>query len=119
MLWAKAGDRASDGATTVRSRGKHYLFNMDDHIVKPEVFLGFSGAVFYILFTAGPHRGKLRVTNNLWHQGDIPDAYKEALPDNAVFLSKEEFLSLVLDQGQTGYTAKTIDPRPFAPPFTD
>ena len=41
--------------------------------------LGMSGAVVIIRF----NDGRVVITNDLWHQGDIPEVFKQALPDNA------------------------------------
>lgn len=42
---------------------------------------GFGGRWFKILMN-----GKIIITNNLYHNGTVPDEYKEQLPDNAKFL---------------------------------
>lgn len=44
-------------------------------------FLGFSGRRFWIRF----FDGRVLSTNNLWMQGDIPEEFRNALPDNAEF----------------------------------
>jgi hypothetical protein len=47
-----------------------------------ESCLGFSGSVFNIkMFTGEVHK-----TNDLWHSGEIPDRFRQRLPDNATFL---------------------------------
>jgi len=48
--------------------------------------LGFGGRKFVVRFTAGPNEGKTLTTYNLWHQGPIPERFRDRLPDNAVFV---------------------------------
>ncbi len=47
---------------------------------------GFCGDWFRIQY----HTGEIVDTCDLWHRGDIPEAFKERLPDNAVFLQKHK-----------------------------
>lgn len=106
--WAEAGDQTPKGSYAVRVEGKHYAGDLEAGLVRNDgrQFLGFSGAVWYIQFTSGPHAPKLFRTNNLWFQGDIPADMRDRLPDNAKFLKKEEYYQL---------TGEPMDPRPFAP----
>jgi hypothetical protein len=108
LEWADAGDRTPEGSYTVRIDGRHYVGNLEAGLVRNDgrQFLGFSGAVWYIQFLSGPHAPKLFITNNLWHQGDIPADVRSRMPDNAKFLKKEEYYQL---------TGESMDPRPFAP----
>lgn len=50
-------------------------------------FRGFDGRPFYIEFFDGR---KVRTTN-LWSNGEIPDEFKDKLPDNAKFITKDEY----------------------------
>ena len=43
---------------------------------------GFGGSLFKI----EKYDGRIIETNNLWFQGDIPEEFKEQLPDNAKFV---------------------------------
>jgi len=47
-------------------------------------FLGFGGADWKIKILV---TGEIIETNNLWHQGDIPEYFRHRMPDNAVFLT--------------------------------
>ena len=49
----------------------------------------YAGRIFKILF----NDGRIVLTNNLWCNGDIPEKFREQLPDNAVFekVSKEDY----------------------------
>lgn len=42
-------------------------------------FMGFGGREF----TIECFNGKLIETNNLWHRGEVPPAWRETIPDNA------------------------------------
>jgi len=69
-----------DNPRTVRVDGTHYY--IDDDKPRGSSFLGFGGAEFNIKF----NDGRLVTSHNLWCQGDIPEHFKERLPDNAVFV---------------------------------
>lgn len=45
------------------------------------MFLGFSGRRFWIRFKDG----RTVTTNNLWHNGKIPEEFRDQLPDTAEF----------------------------------
>ncbi|MHA1962769.1 MAG: hypothetical protein ACW99U_21480 [Candidatus Thorarchaeota archaeon] len=64
----------------VRIKGHHYIIN--DEIPGPAHLKGHKGQKFIIKF----NDERQVVTTNLWHQGKIPEHFKERLPDNAVFL---------------------------------
>lgn len=53
---------------------------------KPGVFRGFSGRRFWIRFKDG----STLTTNNLWHQGKIPEEFRDELPDTAEFYTPEQ-----------------------------
>jgi len=48
-------------------------------------FLGCAGRRFWIRF----FDGRTITTNNLWCQGEIPEEFREELPDNAEFYTPE------------------------------
>lgn len=67
------GQKNSDGGWV----GKNY-----------EGFKGHGGHVFYIEWLES---GEVFKTNNLWHQGEIPPEFKDKMPDNAKFITEEEY----------------------------
>lgn len=72
-----------DAVTEIRAiiDGEHYLaFPETDCLIK-----GFGGRKFIIQF----FDGRVIESHDLWHQGTIPDQFREMLPDNAVFLPEE------------------------------
>ena len=72
-----------------------------DHIVYqigqediPDCIKGYDASVFYIKF----NDGRLVKTTNLWHNGLLPEAFRSLLPDNAVFLTANEYEKLLGEQ---------------------
>jgi hypothetical protein len=59
--------------------GRHYLVRADLEPGKDKWLAGFGGGEFRIVF----NDGRSVVSHNLWHQGEIPDRFRAALPDNA------------------------------------
>ena len=72
-----------DKPKVVRIKGSHYTIGAEE--APTGMFRGFGGRVFKILFDDG----REVTTTNLWHQGIIPEHFKERLPDNAKFLTEE------------------------------
>lgn len=65
-----------DEPGVVRAGGIHYTIGKEG-----EAFPGFSGQRFVVVF----NDGRRVETTNLWHQGTIPERFRERLPDNATF----------------------------------
>jgi hypothetical protein len=59
-----------------------YTIRAEPSIDTDKSFLGHGGYEFRIKF----HDGRKVVTHNLWNGGTIPENFRAALPDNAVFL---------------------------------
>lgn len=76
---------AGEPANVVIVDGRHYLVRPDLAPEKPKFLAGFGGARFSIRW----HDGRTAVCHNLWHQGEIPEHFREQLPDNAVFETPE------------------------------
>lgn len=64
--------------SSVRVNGVHSSIGGED-----DVFKGFGGKKWKIVWL-DTSRGET-ITTNLWHQGDIPPIFRDALPDNATF----------------------------------
>ena len=76
-FWAeKVGIK--DRPRVARIDGHHYQIGTD---AGDTAFRGFGGRKFVILF----NDGRRMQTSNLWHQGEIPERFRERLPDNAKF----------------------------------
>lgn len=65
--------------------GKCYCDGGNVESPSPYTFLGFAGRKFWIRF----FDGKKLTTNNLWYQGEIPDEFRDQLPDTAEFYVPE------------------------------
>ena len=62
----------------------HYILG---DATKPSNWNGFGGRWFYIKF----NDGSIVKTCDLWHQGSIPARWQPVMPNNASFITKEEF----------------------------
>ena len=68
----------------VRVDGKHYCYDPRRPFTSGDSrYNGFGGHRWTIRFTDD---GRQIVTNDLWHQGTIPEHFRARLPDNVVFL---------------------------------
>jgi hypothetical protein len=84
--WLRAIQEAFD-EDQVRVRGYLYRIRPElpvdrRHPIEPTGGRGFGGAEWKVRF----HDGRTVVTRDLWSEGQIPEEYREALPDNAVFI---------------------------------
>lgn len=61
--------------------GQHYMIGNPNSAP----FRGFEGRKFTIVF----HDGRIVKTSCLWHQGAIPERFKQVLIDNAEFKNKK------------------------------
>ena len=66
---------------TARINGWHYRIGKEMPPTYPSHLLGSAGRRFAIVFPDG----RVVVTHNLWCQGQIPEHFRERLPDNARF----------------------------------
>jgi hypothetical protein len=69
--------------------GEHYVFHPYQN--KPVFFQGYGGREFYAL----RNDGSLIMSNNVWYQGQIPEIFREKLPDTARMISKKTYKKLV------------------------
>lgn len=53
------------------------------------VMRGFDGQLFFIKITTD-YSEQIIKTTNLWYQGELPEAWKKLMPDNAKFIDNEE-----------------------------
>lgn len=70
---------------------RHFaIINSEHYVLCPHTdgyLKGFGGHKVYIKF----HNGDVCMCDNLWHQGTISSFFRDKMPDNAVFISKEEY----------------------------
>lgn len=64
--------------------GSHW--HICEEVPGPKRFRGMGGRTYRIRFADGTEVD----TTNLWHQGDIPDIFRDAFPDNAEFVEVPE-----------------------------
>ena len=76
---------AGDDGNTFFINGGRYKDGQRVDQKKVGGFMGFGGREFIIeRFDTGE-----RITsNNLWHQGDVPEHYRSRMPDNAKFIKE-------------------------------
>lgn len=79
-FWAEhiQRDHNEDKDVFVVANGNHYII---DESPNP-YFKGFGGAKYTIRF----NDGRVVKTDNLWFQGDIPELFRDELPDNAILI---------------------------------
>lgn len=68
-----------DDPKIVRVDGKQYYIGRENQTLR-----GFGGNKFHIKF----YDGREIISDNLWYNGEVPEDYKELLPDNAVFIKQ-------------------------------
>ena len=78
-FWQRKLDNI-DKANVARIKGQHYTICKE--IDAPDDWKGHGGREFRIRFSDG----REVITTNLMHQGEIPENWKDDLPDNAVFI---------------------------------
>jgi len=84
-FWEKLIRDAGDNS--IRVGGTHYMVKWDAPM-KPRGYQGsqgFAGSLFRIKH----EDGRYVETNDLWFQGNIPERFRERLPDNAEFIKAE------------------------------
>lgn len=53
-------------------------------------FLGFGGSQWYIVM----NDNRIIASNNVWHQGSVPECFRKDIPDNARLLTFKEYTAL-------------------------
>ena len=69
--------------------GECYFVGIPALSTKPSSMLGHAGR----RFTIRTFDGEVIETNNLWYNGVIPSAFRDQLPDNAMFVSPTDAAS--------------------------
>lgn len=85
LFWMEIIERVGDKKErTVIVNGVAY-YREDFRKGVPSHCLGFGGSIYKIKMNNGTEY----VTNNLWHQGTIPERFSKRLPNNAIFVRDE------------------------------
>lgn len=83
-FWQEKADCANDPAS-VRINGVQYFIGKEVLPTDPDKWWrGFGGRRFVVAFSDG----RVVETTNLWCSGDIPEHFREKLPDNACFADR-------------------------------
>lgn len=77
------GNVTDEGNKCVVVGGQHYRI-CDEN--SESLFRGYGGAKFIIDF----FDGSTVTTTNLWHDGEVPEVFREHLPNNATFRKQYE-----------------------------
>lgn len=87
-FWQNMYDKHKDDPGWVRIDGESWVLKpMVENVPSGWNSLGCGGRKMYINI-----EGKgMVVSNNCWCQGDVSDAFKDLMPDNATWATKEEF----------------------------
>lgn len=106
--WGKRVE-IKDHPMSARIDGRQYILGAEsDKLPRSSTELwnwqgGTNGATFHIAFDDG----RLVVSQNLWQNGEIPPEFREQLPDNARFVTKDEFTNLAqLEPAQRAEVAR-------------
>ena len=83
--WGLAHTRLPEGTTRVIVGNDHMIaYPWEKH---PDEMRGFGGQAFYFRMSDG----RIIRSNNVWHQGTIPEQFREVFPPNAIAITKEEY----------------------------
>lgn len=80
--WVERTEVEEDKPNIARINGNHYYIGDEN---SKSGFRGFGGTPHTIAFNDGR---EVRTTN-LWYQGEVPERFRERLPDNATFVARE------------------------------
>jgi hypothetical protein len=81
VRWHENGDRDDDGRQVIRIGGRHFVIGEEptERALRSGA-CGFGGRLFTFRLVAD---GTVIRSRNVWTQGEIPDEFLDALPDNA------------------------------------
>lgn len=87
-FWQNLYNKMNNDPRWVRIEGKSYIFaSFNDVSPKGWNKFGYQNLIGY----AKLKNKDVIHSNNVWFQGKIPEEFKELMPDNAEWVSKEEF----------------------------
>lgn len=83
VSWSESGDRTPDGENCIRINGHHFVAMPG--LIPSQPFMGHGGRIMRWWHVIDG----MRTSNNVWHQGEIPEEFRDRLPDNAYWLPVE------------------------------
>lgn len=87
-FWQDLYNKMSNDPKWIRIDGNSYIFaSIDDKCPKGWNIFKYSKAIGY----AKLKNGNAIHSGNIWYQGKVPEEFKELMPDNAEWISKDEF----------------------------
>jgi hypothetical protein len=92
-FWQNLYNENKDNPRWIRVDGSSWILGEEVKKVGTGWGLGCGGRRLYFEKTEG-NKKILLTSNNCWHQGDIPDVFKDIMPDNARQLTREEYNEL-------------------------
>lgn len=88
VFWKDLYNKMANDPRWIRIKSKSFIFaGLDDTAPNEWNKFGYPNAIGY----AKLKNGSVIRSNNVWFQGKIPEEFKELMPDNAEWISKEEF----------------------------
>ena len=78
MLKIRDVNKAPEKFETIKNN-LYYIADENDN----DSFRGFDGRKFIIKY----NDGRQIITTNMWHNGTIPEKFRDKLPDNAIFIN--------------------------------
>ena len=97
------GQSLRQDETCVRTHGTHYRIGAANQATGVK---GFAGARWRVRF----FDGRVVETDNLWHQGDIPEAFRGVLSDNATLEAENLHVCPVCGQKRYMFAGDTCKP---------
>ncbi|MEV8391790.1 MULTISPECIES: hypothetical protein [unclassified Streptomyces] len=85
------GDQDPDGRRVLRIDGRHYLAWTESQGFPPEI--GYTGVDVRHYVLLDDPAGTVHTTDRLWLMGDIPETFRDRMPDNAVFAPAADALT--------------------------
>lgn len=89
--------------SVIRDGSAYYIGN-EDAPLNPGI-RGFDGRAFYLEMFFGPLKGRLVKTTNLWAKGHIPAHFVARMPNNAFFITADDYS---IKKGLKGHEVFTI-----------
>lgn len=89
ILAMNNGDKTDYGLPVLRMNGHHYIAG-ERNTGTNKGMLGYGGREWTVEYTTGPDKGTFVYTNNMWHQGEIPEQLKPVMPDNAQYCVRSQ-----------------------------
>jgi hypothetical protein len=78
-FWLSKVDAGDEESIYIRMEGVHYIAHPFTKNMKSRMFMGFGGSKWAFRLSDG----RTIISNNVWQQGEIPERFRDQMPDNA------------------------------------